>query len=97
MPEEKDSDEDQPQGVPIHYVNHVNIEASAYDFRLNLGIKSGQQEPQITSVAIMSPQHAKSLYKSLERVVNSYEAEMGELPYNEPGGVEMQKPQEDEE
>lgn len=93
MLEEKENEEDyffdekeeksEAQKIPLQYTNHIGIEASPYDIKLMLGVKSADQEPQISNAIVMSPQHAKSLYETLGRVLTEYEKNVGEIPGTE--------------
>ena len=86
-----------PEGVSDFYVNSLNVLVTPWDFILLYGsltlpesISSGKQalpgEIRVDAAIRMSPQHAKASAHALQRMVNEYEKQFGEIVTPADGG-----------
>ena len=87
-----------PEGVSDFYVNSLNVLLTPWDFILLFGslslpesISSGKQtlpgEIRVDAAIRMSPQHAKASASALQRMVNEYEKQFGEIATPADGGI----------
>jgi hypothetical protein len=80
----------------VAYCNSVAIAHTLFDFQLNFIESLVQGDQQVKSdlfaTVLMSPQHAKLFYKSLERNVQMYEEVFGEIQIPEAAYQAIIKP-----
>jgi hypothetical protein len=67
------------QPIPVVYFNAVRAHASAYEMALDLGLRTGDDEPEMAVRAVTTWEHAKSLCALLDRMIARYEEQVGAI------------------
>jgi len=71
-----------PENFPIIYSNFSSFRISAFDFTIDIGIRSDDEKGasvQINSRIIMSIQHAKVFVSKMKDLIENYERDFGTI------------------
>jgi hypothetical protein len=67
-----------PEQLQFFYSNYAHFTMSGFDLTIDFGIRQ-ENNVQMSSRVIVSPQHAKAMVNRLSELLNQYEKDFGEI------------------